>query len=78
MKEGCYWEQAHLHADADILHDLIDNRHAELGMVPLQIMNQSSEELDVAVLDLPRLSEREQEVVIYLHVQLTPLGSPFS
>jgi hypothetical protein len=43
-------------------------------MIALQIVHQRSEELDVAVLDLPRLGKREQEIVVDLSISNAACG----
>lgn len=58
----------HLHTDTDILHELVDYRDAEFGMIALEIVYQGSQEGDIAELDLPNLGERFEDVVIYLGI----------
>ena len=58
----------HLHTDTDILHELVDYRDAEYGMIALEIVHQSSQERDVAKLDFPDLGERFEDVVVYLGI----------
>lgn len=47
----------HFHARTYILQDLIDHRHAEVGMVSAKIIQQHGKEMHIGVLDLPNFGE---------------------
>lgn len=59
-------ESTHLHADADILHDLVHDSDGKVGVIPLQVMHESRCQAYVLVLGLPDVGEGLQNEVVRL------------
>lgn len=59
-------QAAHLHADANVFENLVDDGERELGVVLLQVVHDRSHIGDIAILDLPDLRKRGQEEVVDL------------
>jgi hypothetical protein len=66
-----FWSRAwtYLHAYSDVLEDFVDDSNLELGMIPPEIVQQDSEQVYVAVLDLPHLGERTMQLTHDLRVE---------
>lgn len=56
----------HLHANSDVLHDLVHDSDGKVRVIPLQVMDKASGETDVLVLGLPDVCERLQNEVVRL------------
>lgn len=62
----------HLHANPDILHGLIQHTDPEIGMISLQIKDESSDKSDIAIFEFPNIRECLEQIAVNLAVQLRP------
>ena len=58
--------RAHLHADPDIFHDLVDHGDSEIRMVPLKVIDKTSRKTDVAIFYFPDIRERLEHILVDL------------
>lgn len=53
----------HLHADPNVLEHLVNDVDGEVRVIPVEVVEEHGEQVDVAVLDLPDLREPAMELL---------------